>query len=170
MSFVGRLEYGPDDYTQIRTHQIRVSNLMLLPENAKDNMRLTFGEAEGVFVVGCRSAEQSDEPNLDSFCQAFANTIGRTVHGAAHYFKVFQRQEDGNWDKVDLYRSDPAPPAHKPVVLVPGAKGGGQYIKYTSPKPLGLGRPDPTSASFPATEDLIALYQTMLSPCHPEED
>jgi hypothetical protein len=159
------LPVGENDYTQIKTHQIRVSNLIYLPPDALKNLQMTLQDCEGIFAVGCRTAEESDERNLDSYAQALANISKKTAHGAAYYSKVFHRNGEGNWEEINLTRTDPTP--DNPVVLVPGSLGGLQYIKYlyehggSGPRPL---------APFPEDFDLINLYRTMLVPCHPVEE
>jgi hypothetical protein len=156
------LPIGPDDLTEVKTHQLRISNFLVLPLEAITRLRLTFSDAIGVHLVGCRSAEGEDVAGL-SVAQAMADVIGKPVHGAAYYSKVFQRADGGGWSELDLSRSDPAPHyAANPVVLVPGAKGGAQFIKYVLEHGSG---PPPLVA--PQGEDLIAIYTATLTRCDP---
>lgn len=158
------LPVGNNDATEIKTHQMRVSNLIALPQAAIENLRLTFADAVGVYVVGCRTAQEFDVELLN-FAQAFADAAQKPVYGASYYSKVFQRQADDQWVQVDLTRSSPAPDyAQNPVVLIPGARGGAQFLKYL----WEYGR-DPNLPPIPQTADLIALYQAMLTRCDPVE-
>ena len=178
------LKYGPDDFNEIRTHQMRVSNLCYLPQEAKEYMRQTFIDAQGIYIVGCRTADLPDVPE-SSFCQALANLLEKSVYGAAYFSKVFQWQLEGlddpvpgsvypqpkypRWEQISLDRTDPEPPAENPVVLVPGALGGGQYLYYRVPTKLrGLGRDAPDIADFPETTDLLKVYEEMLTRCDPQ--
>lgn len=159
------LPYGPNDYTQIKTHQIRISNLTFLPADAKERVRNTFAEAENICIVGSRTSDLPDFPALNFTC-AFAELVKKTVHGAAYYCKVFQWQDDGEWDGVNLNAGDPLPESKNPTVLIPGSLGGLQYIKYT----LFMGRETPDIPEIPETMDLVKVYKHMLSPCHPKEE
>lgn len=175
------LKWGPDDFNEIRTHQMRISNLRYLPQEAKDNMFHTFADAEGIYIVGCRTADLPDVPE-PSFCQELANLLQKTVYGAAYYSKVFKfgqlppemiepmfpmvSQQGQGWQQVDLSRTDPEPDPKNPVVLVPGTRGGYQYLYYRA----FLGRDDPDIADFPETVDLLRVYEEMLTPCYPKSE
>jgi hypothetical protein len=159
------LPIGDDDISQFKTHQFRISNLLYLPREARARLRATFADAEGVYFVGCRSSEIDQATSL-GIAQAMADTIGRPVHGAAYYSKVFQLDDEGEWDTLDLSRADPAPVyASNPVVLVPGERGGGQFLYYVvSHRALP---PDPVA---PRGHDLMAVYEETLTRCDPKSE
>ncbi len=157
------LPIGEDDLTEVKTNQLRIANLLLLPHEAVARLRVTFADADGVFLVGCRTAEQDESTRL-SVAQVMADLIGRPVHGAAYYSKVFQRDDDGEWDELDLARGDAAPDhAAHPVVLVPGSLGGAQRVKYFFAHDFEL--PDVVA---PSGDDLPALYAACLTRCDPK--
>lgn len=158
------LPVGSDDTLTIKTNQIRVSNLFWLPQSAQEAMRLTFADAVSVYVVGCRTAQEFDVDFLN-FAQAFADVVRQPVYGASYYSKVFQHQADDTWTQVNLTRSDPAPDyAQNPVVLIPGARGGAQYLYY-----LVQYQRDPNLPPIPHTANLLELYQAMLTRSDPVE-
>ncbi|MGB7981428.1 MAG: FAD-dependent oxidoreductase [Candidatus Nanopelagicales bacterium] len=157
------LPTGTDDLLTFKTNQIRIANLSFLPEEAKQRLRRTFTDAEGIYIAGCRTAQQEGVPH-PPFCAALAALIGKPVRGAAYYSKVFSPDAEGNWHQRDLTRDDPTP-ADQPVVLVPGGYGRGQLAGYL----WAHGLP-PSLPPFPHTSsNLLELYDTFLDLCSPED-
>ncbi|MFG0318174.1 MAG: hypothetical protein ACF8XB_12945 [Planctomycetota bacterium JB042] len=185
-----RLTEGPDDLTQYRTHQLRISNLRHLPAPIVQRLREVFADAVGIFVAGCNTAnEDMIEDAAPTFCTELAAVLNKTVHGANYYSKVFGYVPDPSgdgtvdyeWESVDLAASAPHP-GH-PVLLVPASWGGRQLVKYLFLKsfpetgvfefpPFGIEDPpdvDDVGVEKDWTElfDVIGLYRRFLTPCSP---
>lgn len=185
------LAKGSNDYQHYNTYQMRISNLNLLPEQCKKNLQSTFEEAEGIFLIGCNTANEDWKENYHpTICDVFAEVIGKVVHGANYYSKVFgciETQIAGplltyEWNQVELAYSEPEP--DYPVLLVPGAWGVMQLVKYllfrSSPEagpfqlpPLSFYTPPPVSVDDPEKQwtdlyDVIGLYRKFMTPCYPK--
>ncbi|MEZ5407539.1 MAG: hypothetical protein R2761_05890 [Acidimicrobiales bacterium] len=157
------LPIGEDDAATFRTNQMRISNLRLLPQEAKERLRRTFTDARGVYIVGCRTAFDDDAPD-PPFCQEMADVLGQPVWGAAYYSKILSPDPDGEWQERNLSRLDPTP-VEQPVVLVPGSHGTLQYIWF-----LLSNLAVPSIPDFPDTvSDLQLVYQRFLTCCQPTD-
>lgn len=155
------LEVGENDETQVRTDQLRISNLTSLLPECKEWLKRTFAQSKGIFILGCKAAGEADDPD-SSFCETLATVIQRPVYGASYYSKVFQFR-NSEWEEIDLTRADPAPPADQPVLLIPGSLGGRQLIKHVA---LNGEVPDVTPP--PDTLDLLQVFKTVLRRCDPK--
>lgn len=156
------LPTGTDDERTVKTNQIRISNLRWLPAVVKARLRRTFAQSEGVYIVGCRTAQEDGVPH-PPFCSELANVIGRQVRGAAYYSKLFSPEPGGGWEERTVTRSS-ARPDEQPLVLVPGSYGTFQLVGYVATEGL-----PPQIPGFPPTSDLLEIYETFLRPTDPEE-
>lgn len=153
-------KFGENDYTEFKTHQVRVSNLRLLPPFFKENLRWTLAKSEGIYLLGCRAADEIDLKET-TFCQELANVSGRPVHAAAYYSKFFSSDAAGEWVPYHKTRSDPDP-TDRQVILVP-AQGIGSAFAFFKRHQVLKSVPDPLP-----TCDLIAVYEHILTRCDPE--
>jgi hypothetical protein len=156
------LPTGTDDLHTLKTNQIRIANLTWLPEEARQRLRRTFADAEAIYIVGCRTAQEDGVPH-PPFCEELANVLNRPVRGAAYYSKVFSPDADGVWQERTVTREDPTPD-EQPLVLVPGSYGTFQLAKFL----WDNGAP-PRIPDFPQVSNLFEVYDTFLKPCDPEE-
>jgi hypothetical protein len=157
--YAASIPFGADDYSMFRTHQMRVSNLRLLPHGFRANLRDTLSEAEGIFILGCRSADQLNLKDT-TFCQELANVSGRPVYGAAYYSKFLTPSDAGEWVEYHKNRTQPAP-TDRQVVLVP-AQGIGSALLFLRRHQTFRSIPDPIP-----TSDLLAVYAHILTRCDP---
>jgi hypothetical protein len=70
----------PDDVTQYKTNQLRVSNLRNLPYQFVDNLRRVFAGARGIYVLGCNAADPS-AVGSETFVQTLADTSANRCTG-----------------------------------------------------------------------------------------
>ena len=163
------LDVGPLDTTQIRTNQFRISNLRWLPDEYRRRMRRTFANAQGIYILGCRNADE-DDVNPVSFTRELANTLGKSVYGAAFKSKVLGRSL-GQWTLVDVGRQDPRP-SERPLVLVPaaGREHFELYLKrLDNPGTWDVASPIPPPIPIPPqTTDLFVVYRGMLTRVDPD--
>ncbi len=157
-------EYGPNDFTQIRTHQIRISNLTKLPDIYRARLIHTFQKAKGIFLLGCNTDNEDVGPN-STFCDAFATLVRKQAYGAFYYSSFFTPDDDDEWEAIDISRQAPdSEVPDGPIVLVPGKYGLIASLGYIwTYRAL-----PPDLASFPDDTDLLTVYRDMLTRCDPQ--
>jgi hypothetical protein len=150
-----KVDIGPNDVFQFRTHQIRISNFRMLPDDFLKQLRRAFADAQGVYVLGCGAAGQQDLGKTN-FSREFASALNRSVYGSLVYTKFKGGTASGEWENVTAVRDGPAPP-YDPIILVP-AKGFANAFKHPLTWPPGA----------PPTNDLFEIYQSLLARTDPE--